>query len=66
MFFHPYVRRIFFDTGDSHVLGEQKEALLHCCNIPIDGGRRFWFQAEDAKGHQATVEITDLRLFMAN
>jgi hypothetical protein len=64
MFFHPYVRRVFFDTGDSLVLGEQKEALLHCYHIPIDGGRRLWFQAEDAKGRQATVEITDLRLFL--
>ena len=64
MFFHPYVRRVFFDTGDSYVLGEQKEALLHCYNIPIDGGRRFWFQAEDARGRQATVEITDLRLYL--
>jgi hypothetical protein len=64
MFFHPYVRRVFFDIGDSQVIGEQKEALLRCYNIPIDGGRRLWFQAEDTKGRLATVEITDLRLFL--
>jgi len=64
MFFHPYVRRVFFDIGDSLAIGEQKEALLRCYSIPIDGGRRLWIQAEDAKGRLATVEITDLRLFL--
>jgi hypothetical protein len=64
VFFHPYVRRVFFDTGDYQSMGEQKEALLHCYTIPIEDGKRLWFHAEDTKGRQSTVEITDLRQFL--
>src|SRR5512140_2366898 len=60
-FFHPFVRRVFFDTGDGST---QSEALLRCYTIPIDGGKRLWFQAQDLKGRCARVEVTDIRLFM--
>jgi hypothetical protein len=64
MFFHPYVRHVFFDTGDVPAMGGAKEALLRCYTIPIDGGRKLWFQAEDVKGRSASIQVTDLRLFL--
>ncbi len=64
VFFHPYVRRVFFDTGESTIKTGEKEALLRCYTIPLNAGKRLWFHAEDIKGRSATVEITDLRLFL--
>ena len=61
VFFHPFVRRIFFDTAGP---GGSKEALLRCYTIPTVEGRTVWLQAEDSKGRQAKVEVTDLRLFL--
>jgi hypothetical protein len=63
VFFHPIVRRVFFDTADAAGAGE-KEALLRCYTIPIPDGARLWFEAEDRKCRSATVEVTDLRLFL--
>jgi hypothetical protein len=62
-FFHSFVRRVFFDTGDSGSRGA-KEALLRCYTIPVGGEKKLWFHASDAKGRCATVEVTDLRLFL--
>ena len=64
VFFHPYVRRVFFDTGEAKSKTGEKEALLRCYTIPIAAGKRLWFQAEDVKGRSAMVQITDLRLFL--
>jgi hypothetical protein len=63
VFFHPIVRRVFFDSADAAAAGE-KEALLRCYTIPIPQGGKVWFEAEDANGRSATVEVTDLRLFL--
>lgn len=59
VFFHPYVRRIFFDTKAA-----ERESLLRCYTIAIPEGKKLWFQARDARGREATVEVTDLRLFL--
>jgi hypothetical protein len=64
VFFHPYVRRVFFDTGEVSKSAEEREALLCCYNIPIPGEDKLWFYAEDVKGRSASVQITDLRLFL--
>ncbi|MFB3924143.1 MAG: hypothetical protein ACE145_20670 [Terriglobia bacterium] len=64
VFFHPFVRRVFFDTIDTEAAVGEKEALLRCYTIPIPPGSKLWFEAEDQKGRSATVEVTDLRLFM--
>jgi len=64
VFFHPFVRRVFFDTADSHAPAGEKEALLRCYAIPIPEGTKLWYQAQDQKGRCATVEVTDLRLFL--
>lgn len=64
VFFHPYVRRVFFDTSDALATEATKEALLRCYTIPIEGGKKLWFRAEDVKGRSATIQVTDLRMFL--
>jgi hypothetical protein len=59
VFFHPFVRRIFFDTGDRD---KDHDALLRCYSIPLPAQRRLLYEAEDIHGHSATVEVSDLRL----
>lgn len=60
VFFHPFVRRVFFDTaGDK----ESSESLLRCYQIPLQD-RKVFFEAGDMKGRSARVEMTDLRLFL--
>ncbi len=63
VFFHPVVRAVFFDTADALRPAEQ-EALLHCYQIPLAGKRTLRYEAEDSKGRSASVEVTDLRLFL--
>lgn len=64
VFFHPFVRRVFFDTGEVKTESHEREALLSCFAIPIPRGKKLWFYAEDVKGRSASVQITDLRLFL--
>jgi len=37
---------------------------LRCYTIPLPEGTKVWFEGADAKGRQARVEVTDLRLFL--
>jgi hypothetical protein len=62
VFFHPFVRRVFFDVSDSSAQGA--DALLRCYAMPVPKGKKLWFEAEDRKGRRARVEVTDLRLFL--
>lgn len=62
VFFHPIVRRVFFDTSGAGT--EAKEALLRCYRIPLDSESKLWFEAEDQKNRAAAVQVTDLRLFL--
>ncbi len=64
VFFHPYVRRVFFDIGEMTSRNEEREALLCCYTIPVPPGKKLFFYAEDVQGHSASVQITDLRLFL--
>jgi hypothetical protein len=64
VFFHPYVRRVFFDTGEVSTKTEEREALLCCYTMPMPANKKLWFYAEDVKGRSASVQITDLRLFL--
>jgi hypothetical protein len=58
VFFHPFVRRVFFDTA-----GAGGESLLRVYAIPLED-RRVFFEAEDAKERSARMQVTDLRLFI--
>ncbi|MBM3775282.1 MAG: hypothetical protein FJW37_08970 [Acidobacteria bacterium] len=64
VFFHPFVRRVFFDAQDPALKGREQESLLNCYTIPLEAGRKLRLGAEDGKGRSAMVEVTDLRLFL--
>jgi hypothetical protein len=64
IFFHPYVRRIFFDTGDDPGSTADREPLIRCFVIPKEAGRKLWFTGEDRRGRSARCELDDLRLFL--
>lgn len=61
VFFHPFVRRIFFDTA---VAGSSLESLLRFYRIPIGGDRPLSLFASDARGRSAAVRVNDIRLSM--
>ena len=63
VFFHPFVRRIFFDVTEESS-SDDREALIRCYRIPLDGERKVFFGAADARGRRASVQVTDLRLFL--
>lgn len=63
VFFHPYVRRVFFDSADCWGEGTEKDSLLHFYTIDLEG-KSLWFEAEDSKGRRSRVEVTDLKLNM--
>ncbi|MBL8219652.1 MAG: hypothetical protein JNL62_10500 [Bryobacterales bacterium] len=60
VFFHPFVRRVFFDSAGTP---ESGESLLRCYHIPLQE-KRLFLEAHDNKGRSARVQITDLRLFL--
>jgi hypothetical protein len=62
VFFHPFVRRVFFDSSECGAAADM-DPLLNVYQIPVEG-RGVFFEAEDAKGRGARVAVTDLRLFM--
>jgi len=64
VFFHPFVRRIFFDTSEAAGPRSEAESLLHCYELKWAPDTRLWFEAADAKGRRACVAVTDLRLLM--
>jgi hypothetical protein len=69
VFFHPFVRRVFFDTGGAfNAEGGGNENMLRVYTIPLlhlgETGRKLIFEAEDARGRKASARVSDLRLFM--
>lgn len=68
VFFHSFVRRVFFDTGEAFSSTYAGESLVRCYIIPLtalqETGRKLMLEAEDARGRTAAVHITDLRLFL--
>lgn len=59
VFFHPFVRRVFFDTktGDQATLLRVYEMMLPQ-TLPL-----LW-KAHDVRGRSCSVPVTDLRLFL--
>src|SRR6202012_1814596 len=54
-------RKAFFDTGDTD---QGHEALVHRYVIPAQPNSRLFYEAEDAGGESAKVEITGLELLI--
>lgn len=64
VFFHPFVRRVFFDTDAVAPDEADHEALLRCYVLPIPPQAQLTLVASDALGRTATVDVKDLRLFL--
>ena len=66
VFFHSFVRRVFFDTADNCGQPGEQEALLRRYAIPLaplkENGRRLMFEARDTRNRSASIEVTDLEL----
>jgi hypothetical protein len=76
VFFHPFVRRVFFDTigglPPDYVEDEEQDiygrgesvSLLRCYALPLPKNGKLHLEAEDVRGRSARVQVTDLRLFL--
>ncbi len=64
VFFHPFVRRVFFDARDEIPENDVAESLLRVYRLDPPAGAKLFYEAEDAQKRSARVEITDLRLFL--
>lgn len=61
IFFHPFMRRVFFDIHSDFTA---EEALFRCYSLPNPEGSTLWYEATNIFGVITRVEITDLRLFL--
>lgn len=69
VFFHPFVRRIYFDAvgmrggkWEGEEIGGETESLLRFYRLPMNGDRRVTLYAEDTRGRREEVEVLDFRL----
>ena len=63
VFFHPYVRRIFFHVSNVEATGSASETLVHCYTIDLSS-KKLRLGAADVRGRSAVVDVTDLRMFL--
>lgn len=63
VFFHPFVRRVFFDTADRGQHRGRAESLLNWYTIPLDG-KDVVLRAEDVRGRKAEVRLNEIRMFL--
>jgi hypothetical protein len=61
VFFHPFVRHVFFDTQNAGT--DPSLALIRCYCIPLNN-KEVRLSATDSKGQTHTVPITELRMFV--
>jgi hypothetical protein len=61
MFFHPFIRKGFFDARDSD---RGNEALVHRYAIPAKPDSRLFYEAEDGGGGFAKVGVAGLELLI--
>lgn len=64
VFFHPFVRRVFFDTAEWFGDDNEQESLVRCYTLCPPEGHSLQLRAEDGRGRLSTVDVTDLRLFL--
>jgi hypothetical protein len=64
VFFHPFVRRVFFDTTGMADPKEEAESLLRFYTLDVPDGKRVLLQADDSRGRKISAEITAFRLMM--
>jgi len=59
VFFHPFVRRVFFDTKTS-----DQATLLRVYETMLPQTLPLLWEAHDVRGRTCSVPVTDLRLFL--
>ena len=59
VFFHPFVRRVFFDTKTT-----DQATLLRVYEVLLPETLPLLWEAHDVRGRSCSVPITDLRLFL--
>ena len=64
VFFHPFVRRVFFDSRSTGNGADSRQALMRCYAMHFDRTQPLTWSIEDARGRSASAEVTDLRLFL--
>ena len=71
VFFHPFIRRIYFDSlgmqageWQGEEMGGEGESQLRFYRIPIEPRYRVRLMARDDRGRQEEVSITELRLIL--
>lgn len=64
VFFHPVVRRIFFDANHPVPDETALRTLLRAYTVTLPQGTRLFYDCEDVRGRSARVQVTDLRLFI--
>lgn len=64
VFFHPFVRRVFFDTLGMADPKDEAESLLRFYTLDIPDNVRVIYQVEDSRGKKISAEVTALRLMM--
>jgi hypothetical protein len=63
VFFHPFVRRVFFDSRNIDDPGSW-QPLMRCYKIPLDAAKPLRWTISDARKRSTSAQISDLRLFM--
>lgn len=67
--FHPFVQRVFFDTGEAIANPEERGALVRAFRMPLaplrESGRVLRYEARDSRGRSTSLEVNDLLLTIA-
>lgn len=64
VFFHPFVRRVYFDSRNIEDGGSSRQALMRCYAVSLDPNQPLTWSVDDSRGRSASAQITDLRLFL--
>ena len=63
VFFHPFVRRVFFDVKAGGNTASEQDTMVRCYEMPLPADGLQW-TASVAGRSPITVAVTDLRLFL--
>lgn len=63
VFFHPFVRRVFFDVKAGRDTAGEQDTMVRCYEMPLPGETVQWTVSVAERG-PVTVTVTDLRLFL--
>lgn len=64
VFFHPFVRRVFFDVKAACDATGEQETMVRCYEMPLPAAGKVQWTASVPNRRQVTVDVTDLRLFL--